>query len=89
MLWGMQEAPRCPVCGHTEWVRGNMVVVPGPEGPGRVVTRCPYGPARWTCASCEYVDPCDGEIARCLERIPEHLAVLPGQGAAAGRAVGA
>ncbi len=77
MLCRMQEAPRCPVCGHTKWVRGDMVVVPGADGPVRVVTPGPYGPERWTCASCEYMDPCDGEIARCLERIPAHVADLP------------
>ncbi|MGO9177800.1 MAG: hypothetical protein ACLQHS_00800 [Candidatus Limnocylindrales bacterium] len=89
ILCRMEEAPRCPVCGHTEWVRGNMVVVPGADGPVRVVTRCPYGPERWTCASCEYVDPGDGGIARRLDRIPEHMAHLPWPALAARRAVGA
>ena len=75
--------------GHTEWVRGNMVVVPGADGPLRVVTRCPHGPARWTCASCDYMDPCDGAIGPRLERIPEHVVELPAPADAAGRAVGA
>jgi hypothetical protein len=73
----MEEDPRCPVCGHSEWVRGNMVVVPGADGPVRVVTRCPQGPERWACVSCEYVDPCDGEIARRLDRIPARAADWP------------
>jgi len=85
----MEEAPRCLSCGHTEWARGNLVVVPGANGPVRVITSCPHGPEDWTCANCGYADPGDGEIGRRLERIPEHVAGLPTVADAAGRGPGA
>ena len=69
----MKEAPRCPFCQHEEWVRANIVVVPGAGGPVRVRTSCAHGPAGWTCATCGYADPCGGEIERLLERVPEHV----------------
>jgi hypothetical protein len=54
-------------------VRGNIVVVPGADGPVRVSTSCASGPAGWTCANCGYTDPSDGEIERMLERVPERV----------------
>ena len=69
----MQEAPHCPDCRHEEWVRANIVVVPGADGPVRVRTSCAYGPTGWTCANCGYTDPCGGEIERLLERVPERV----------------
>ncbi len=69
----MEEAPHCPCCGHAEWVRGNVVVVPGVDGPLRVTTRCPHGPAWWTCANCGYGAPAGGDIDDRLARIPEHV----------------
>jgi predicted nucleic-acid-binding Zn-ribbon protein len=69
----MKEVPRCPSCQHGEWVRANIVVVPGANGPVRVTTSCASGPASWTCANCGYTGPCGGEIERLLERVPERV----------------
>lgn len=73
----MQVPPRCPVCRHEEWVRANIVVVPGAHGPLRVNTRYVHGPANWTCATCGYMDPCGGEIEGLLDRVPEHVTGQP------------
>jgi hypothetical protein len=73
----MQALPRCPSCRHEEWVRANIVVVPGAQGPLRVSTSYVHGPANWTCANCGYVDPCGGEIEGLLDRVPEHVSGQP------------
>lgn len=66
----MEEAPRCRCCRHAEWVRGNVVMVPGADGPLRGITRCPHGPACPTCANCGYVAPTGGGIDGRLARAP-------------------
>jgi hypothetical protein len=68
----MQALPRCPFCQHEEWVRANVVVVPGAHGPLRVSTSYVHGPADWTCATCGYTDRCGGEIEGLLEQVSEH-----------------
>jgi predicted nucleic-acid-binding Zn-ribbon protein len=73
----MQALPRCPSCRHEEWVRANVVVVPGAQGPVRVSTSYLNGPAGWTCATCGYTDACSGDIERLLERVPEHVTIHP------------
>ena len=73
----MQALPRCRSCRHEEWVRANLVVVPGALGPLRISSGYADGPTDWTCANCGYVEPCGGEIERLLERAPEHVSSPP------------
>jgi predicted nucleic-acid-binding Zn-ribbon protein len=77
MLRAMQALPSCPSCRHEEWVRANLVVVPGALGPLRVSSSYADGPTDWTCANCGYVDSCGGEIERLLDLAPEHVSNPP------------
>jgi hypothetical protein len=75
MLRDMQAEVACPCCCHSEWVRENVVIVPGSCGLVRVVTQCQEGPADWTCATCGYVSTRGSGIGRALDLVPARSAL--------------